>query len=92
MSKKDYVRTRKALWSEYPFIAKGMGCRDGAPHLFLTHFCHEVNIRRKGVKLDLFENFSFDNIIDFIAENWQIILQVILALLAFLDAEMDDVD
>ena len=95
LNKKQYVRIKAAAWSGMPIAASNEP--NARKAVFVQHLRTEVEKRiradrkafehvTEGFFDDLFENFSFDGVVTWIMENWQLILQIMMALLVFLDA------
>lgn len=82
---KTYRRLRVAAWSGMP-IAGGDG---GPKRPFVGHLREAVDKKRKnsGGLFDIFDGseWSWDGVLEWMLENWQVILRIALSLLMFLD-------
>lgn len=79
---KTYRRFRVAAWSGLPIAAGPSGVNKP----FIGHLADAVEKERRSAKglFDGFE-FSFDGILEWILENWQLVVRIVLMLLVFLD-------
>lgn len=78
---KTYRRFKVAAWSGMP-IAGGPGTTERKP--LIGHLADRVEKERKSAT-GLFDDFSFDGILQWILENWQLVARIVLMLLVFLD-------
>ncbi len=93
IDRETYSRYKAMLFAGLP-IAGQFG--DDAPRRFaVQHLRLAVKKRMivdraaQGLVDDLFENLSFDGVVTWILENWQLIVQIMLGLMVFLNAEYE---